>query len=141
MYYQQIMADQYKEIFLKALEVINYSNKKGHLMNLWNFLNLKPIEPAVEYVNIPENISFKKRWMMSMLWKKFQVTETGYTSIFSCMERLKLVTSTINHGMNLNYLIEQKYIKSVFALNDDYELHGSNKRKQLSMTLKSNLQI
>lgn len=61
---------------------------------------------------------------MSALWKIYQVSENGRTSIFAPMERIKLVNSWMNKTINVNYLIEEQFLTKSFALNDNYELLG-----------------
>lgn len=44
--------------------------------------------------------------------------------MFSSMERLKLINSTLNKAINITYLLNRHYLIDIFAINDDFELFG-----------------
>ena len=62
---------------------------------MWDTSSIDFFEPNYEYF-IPNNtLSFKKRRKINTLWKKYQVTENGRISLFSSLERIKLVNRAI----------------------------------------------
>ncbi len=127
---RQIMAYHMQKVLNEALLLANEDvakdKKRAHLQlkSLWNYMNIEPIEPYVKFFLTPDNISFKKKMKMSALWKIYQISENGRTSIFAPMERIKLVNSWMNKTVNVNYLIEENFVVKSFALNDNYELLG-----------------
>lgn len=127
---RQIFAYHIKNVLREALQLANEDvlkdKKKKHfrLMSLWDFVDLEPIEPYVKFFLTPDNISFKKKMKMAALWKVYQISQNGRTSIFAPMERIKLTNSWMNKTVNINYLIEENYLVKSFALNDNYELLG-----------------
>lgn len=42
------------------------------------------------------------------------------------MERLKLVYSTIEKTLNINYIMDRKFLSKLFPLHDSYELKGQS---------------
>ncbi len=112
--------------FIESLNQINSkkSKKERKFNNLWDAMLVEPMEPYFEYFTTPRNISFCKRGKLYNIWKNYIVTETGRTSHFSLMERMKLVNQIIISSMNINFLIEKGNINKIFALNDNYELFG-----------------
>lgn len=54
------------------------------------------------------------------------MTESGKISLFSSMERLKLAFSTVSKAIKPNFLMDNKVLKNVFALNDNFELLGQS---------------
>lgn len=137
-----ILALEYKRLFEKALQIINYRRQGSHrnyLRTLWNFMGLNPVQPFAEYSITPKNISYAKQFKYESLWQKYIVTESGEGSLFSSMERLKLVNSTISKAVNLNFLVQRGFVKAAFPLNDPYELQGRT-RRQLYTQLQKDLQ-
>ncbi len=72
----------------------NKSNTKI-LKTIWDYIGINPMNPYAEYFRIPENISFKKRCKCNQVWQNYIVTENGRISVFSKMERMKLMNATL----------------------------------------------
>ena len=41
------------------------------------------------------------------IWKKYQVSEIGITSLFSKMERIKLAFDLLNSLLNISFLVQK----------------------------------
>lgn len=93
---------------------------------MWDREGMNPIDPYFEYFITPEKIGTKKSYNCKVIWKHYINTENGRCSLFSNMERLKLVNSTILKCLNINYILNQHLIEKVFPLNDLYELNGKS---------------
>ena len=91
-----------------AITVVNTS-RKGILKSMWDIKNIELMEPTIEYI-VPSTLTFKRRTKINTIWKKYEVTENGRISIFSTMERLKLVYAAIMQSININYLISTQYL-------------------------------
>jgi len=62
LYKYQMMAYKYREVFEKALDVVNYPSQEHSLIaNIWDFMNVKPQVAYASYFKTPPNISFKKK--------------------------------------------------------------------------------
>jgi NAD+--asparagine ADP-ribosyltransferase len=103
---------------------MNYPFKYKKLKNLWDQVKLEPFETYCEFFRMPENISFQKKQKCISVWKKYKVGENSKLSLFNSMERIKLITSTIQRSLNLDYLIQNKIIEKCYCINDNYELSG-----------------
>lgn len=149
---REVLAEEYKKVFLEGLQVVNlpYRPKKV-LKNMWDVLvfnkfivmlyniifillyyiiqGLEPFEFHMKYFDCEKNISFKKQIKCQALWKNYQVTESGKISLFSSMERLKLAFSTVSKAIKPNFLMDNKVLKNVFALNDNFELLGQSQKR------------
>ena len=87
-------------------------------------MGIGPLEAYVDYQQTPKSISFKKKSKLNALWKNYQLTENGKVSLFSAMERLKLVNSTMLKAINIHHMITKEFVTKIFYLNDSYELFG-----------------
>ncbi|KRX03631.1 hypothetical protein PPERSA_04183 [Pseudocohnilembus persalinus] len=123
---QQQIAFEYKKMFETALESINFPYKTKKLKNLWDRMNMKPIDPHVQYSRIKKEISYKKKYKYQVIWQNYTVSESGRTSLFNSMERIKLTYSTMQKAMNLSYLLNQRLICQIFPLHDKYEIQGKS---------------
>jgi hypothetical protein len=72
-------------------------------------MKLNPMEAFVDFACNSTGLSFNKVTKLNCLWKKYHITENNRISVFSVMERLKLVYSTINKTININYLLQNQY--------------------------------
>lgn len=123
---------KYKLMLTDTMKFVNSDiyaikgKKPRPLQTFWAYLGLDPIEPYVDYFKTPKNISFNKFSKLEAIWKNYQITENGRVSLFSCMERVKLVHKMVHNSSNFQYLIENKLVDQVFALNDEYELFGKS---------------
>lgn len=63
---------------------------------------------------------------MNSIWKKYSISETGRTSLFSTMERMKLTNLALGEKVNFSILFSRKLAEAAFCLNDDFELHGKS---------------
>lgn len=62
LYKYQMMAYKYREVFEKALDVVNYPSPEHSLIaNIWDFMNVQPQQAYASYFRTPPNISFKKK--------------------------------------------------------------------------------
>lgn len=88
-----MLAYEYGKIFRDAIAISNYGKKV--LKNIWDLQNMTLVEPTLEYIIPSGNLSFKRRCKINTIWKKYETTENGRISLFSTMERLKLVYATL----------------------------------------------
>jgi hypothetical protein len=56
-------------------------------------------------------MNFKRRTKIGNIWKKYEVTENGRISVFSMIERLKLVDAIIIKTINVNFVTNKKIIE------------------------------
>lgn len=77
-----------------AIKIANY-NRPGCLKTMWDLKDLEILEPTFEYFVPPNNLSYKRKCKINTIWKKYEVTESKRISLFSNMERLKIVYSAI----------------------------------------------
>ena len=61
-------------------------------------------------------MNFKRRTKIGNIWKKYEVTENGRISVFSMIERLKLVDAIIIKTINVNFVTNKKIIEQVKKL-------------------------
>jgi hypothetical protein len=87
---REILAYEYGNVLKDAIVVGNYGRKRC-LKNIWEHLEMELFESTSHYFVAPKSISFKRRRKVNTIWKKYEITENGRISIFSTMERLKLV--------------------------------------------------
>lgn len=120
------LARAYQNLFLLALDIVNsqYKGKKKILLNIWDYSKMQYQEPFFDYFQTPNYMSFRVQNKINTLWKNYQVTETGYHSLFSPIERLKLAYNTLQKVINVPYLIDNQYINDIFTLNDMLTLSG-----------------
>lgn len=62
------------------------------------------------------------------MWQNYIVSEGGKLSQFSNMERIKLASKSLHQAININFLLESKYIIDIFPLNEYYELFGKSRK-------------
>lgn len=86
------------------------------------------IDPHVEFYKTPIEISSSKQKKCQVVWKNYVVSENGRTSLFSQMERIKLVYSTLEKTLNVNFIIDSNFLTKIFPLNDPFELKGNSKK-------------
>ena len=79
--------------------------------------------------------SFKKKAKLNSIWQGYIISEKGRASLFSNMERYKLINIALNRAINVNFLVNSKFIMEVFILNDEYELSGLSRRKYFEKLL------
>lgn len=131
------ISEEFKELFVKALELVNYQYKKKILITIWDYNRMDYKEAFFDYFITPKNKSFKVRQKLDAMWKRFVVTETGFHSLFNKMERLKLADNTLNKFINMPFLLEENIVQDCFVLNDLLYLTGisawdtANIKKQL----------
>lgn len=118
------ISEEFKELFLKALEVVNYQYKKKILATIWDYNRMDYKEAFFDYFITPKNKSFKVRQKLDSMWKRFVVTETGFHSLFNRMERLKLADNTLSKFINMPFLLEEGIVQDCFVLNDLVYLTG-----------------
>ena len=93
---------------------------------MWDLIETEPFESFIPYQITEKRLAFSQRNKLNALWKKYCITETGKTSIFSVMERLKMNSLCLGEKISFNMLFSEEYVLSTFCLNDSYELHGTS---------------
>lgn len=89
------------------------------IKNLWDQLGLeKPISAYAEYRKGNADDELRQAW------KAHEIDETGKRSVFSSMERLRLLHSYISTQVNLNALEDAGLIVAYFPLHNDWMLKG-----------------
>jgi len=71
------MAYKYREVFEKALDVVNYPSPEHSLIaNIWDFMNVQPQQAYASYFRTPPNISFKKKTKIPPTTNNHQIPHT-----------------------------------------------------------------
>lgn len=108
---REILGYEYGVIMREALKVANEYGR-NRMKSLWDYNGEKMFEPSAEYFVPTKRVqTFKSRCKVNIIWKKYEVSESGRISIFSLMERIKLVYASVLQNVNINYLISGQYVK------------------------------
>ncbi|CAD8175924.1 unnamed protein product [Paramecium octaurelia] len=116
------LAYNYMQAFIESLEVANDSKK--YLKNLWDQVDLTPQEPYINFRRPTKKMAPTLQAQQQMIWCKYQKDEDGNISVFSSIDRLKLVYFAVDDCFDINSFTMKGYINQFFCLNDQYELLG-----------------
>ena len=110
----------FQKLIRESLEKANSGlRKQDKLLNLWDQLGIdRPISAFSE---------FRRSVLDSELynlWRTYEVDQSGKRSMFSLMERLRLLYSYISTQVSLSALVEYKIVICHFPLHNDWQLKG-----------------
>lgn len=110
----------FQRLIRESLDKVNFGQQKeDKLMNLWDQLGIeKPLSPFSEFQRSEADSE------MYSLWRTYEVDDSGKRSMFSLMERLRLLYSYINTQINLQALHKNKLVLGHFPLQNDWQLKG-----------------
>lgn len=97
--------------------------KEEKIHNLWDKLGFeKPLSPYLDYFRKidPET----KKCKYEHMWKKYETQSSHTKSIFSSIDRIKLLISMIKREVNIEYLAEKEIVTAFFPLKNDFDLYG-----------------
>jgi hypothetical protein len=84
--------------------------KKRVLNTIWDEIGIDPFEQYVTYTMTRARQAFSQRNRLNAVWAKYQICETGKTSIFSTMERIKLINMATSEHINFNTLLSNDLV-------------------------------
>lgn len=117
----------FQRLIRESLEKVNFGQKKeDKLMNLWDQLDIeKPISPFSEFQRSEIDSEIYS------LWRTYEVDNSGKRSMFSLMERIRLLYSYMSTQINLQALHKNKLILGHFPLQNDWLLKGKATSNEL----------
>jgi hypothetical protein len=118
-----------KNIFLQKLlqNCIEKANqgkiKEARIQNLWSKIGFeKPLSPYLDYFRKIDPDTKKCKY--EHMWKKYETQGFRTRSIFSSIDRIKLLLSMIKKEVNIDYLVEKEVLTAFFPLKNNYDLIG-----------------
>lgn len=116
-----------RKCFRAALKFTNSKASNGQKMkNLWGRMGYNaPLEATAKYRRSDYgNDEFDK------LWKRFDVSEESDRSIFTNINRLKIVSTAINDLLVIQNLKYYDHIESFFPLHNEFDLKGISRVRE-----------
>ena len=110
----------FQKLIRESLEKANIGlAKQDKLLNLWDQLGIeRPISAFSEFRRSVQDSELYN------LWRTYEVDQSGKRSMFSLMERLRLLYSYISTQLSLSGLMEYKIVSCHFPLHNDWQLKG-----------------
>ncbi len=85
-----------------------------------------PLEATAKYVRSLSDYGTDE---YEKLWKRFEVDENETRSIFTNINRLKIINTAVNDLMVVQSLIYNDHIKAFFPLHNEFDLMGIDRRR------------
>ena len=97
--------------------------KENQIQNMWTKLEFeKPISPYLDYFQKIDPVTGECKY--NHMWKKYETPNKHHKSIFSSIDRQKLLMSLIKRQVNIEYLAQKEIINSFFPLKNEFDLKG-----------------
>lgn len=113
-----------QKLIQNCIFTVNRGKKKEHqIKNMWTRLEFdKPISPYLDYFRKIDPATGECKY--NHMWKKYETPNKHQKSIFSSIDRLKILMSLIKRQVNIEYLAQKEIINSFFPLQNDFDLRG-----------------